>query len=71
MTRTWADTIQNQVPGAPIFEGMRVLNGALFECAPDSMIMAPPPSARSGAQAVSVVFRPIGVVDAAVVRLAA
>ncbi len=71
MTRTWADTIQNQVPGAPIFEGMRILNGALFECAPDSMIVVPPPSARSGAQAVSVVFRPIGVVDAAVVRLAA
>ncbi len=71
MTRTWADTIQNQVSGAPVFEGMRVVNGALFECAPGSMIVVPPPSARSGAQAVSVVFRPIGDFDNAVVRLAA
>ena len=49
MTRTWADTIQKQVRHAPIFEDMRVLNGVLLACALDSIIVAPPPSARSGA----------------------
>ena len=70
MTRTWADTIQKQVRHAPIFEDMRVLNGVLLACALDSIIVAPPPSARSGAQEVPVVFRRIGFVDTAVVRLA-
>ncbi len=71
MDRPWADAAQNQLPVTPVLEGLRALGGALFECAPDSLIVVPPPAARVGAQAVTLVFRPIGEPDAAVVRLAA
>jgi hypothetical protein len=71
MDRPWADAAQNQLPVTPVLEGLRALSGALFECAPDSLIVVPPPAARVGAQAVTLVFRPIGEPDAAVVRLAA
>jgi hypothetical protein len=71
MDRPWADAALNRLPVTPVLDGLRALSGALFECAPDSLIVVPPPSARCGAQAVTLVFRPIGEPDAAVVRLAA
>jgi FMN phosphatase YigB (HAD superfamily) len=71
LDRPWTDAAKNQIGATPILEGLRSLGGALFECAPDSMIVIPPPVARSGAQAVTLVFRPIGEVAAAAVRLAA
>lgn len=71
MDRPWADAVQAQLPVTPILEGLRALGGALFECAPDSLIVVPPPSARSGAQAVTLIFRPIGEPASAAVRLAA
>lgn len=71
MDRQWADAAPTQLAVTPVLEGLRALSGALFECAPDSLIVVPPPTARNGAQAMILVFRPIGEPDAAVVRLAA
>ena len=71
LDRPWDDAAPNRVRVAPVLEGLRTLGGALFACAPDSMVVVPPPSGRSGAQTVAIVFRPIGEIAAATVRLAA